>query len=71
MKGSSHNLMKKGAKRRRTKEEIKQEKFEEAKKSRDVEAKLEQFERIERELEDLRESQVEMDAARNAMEALR
>ena len=55
MKGNSHNLMKAGAKRRRTKEEIRQEKQVEEERLRDIEAKVQKFNAMEAELRELRE----------------
>ena len=49
-KGISHNLMKVGAKRRRTKEEIRQQHFEEDERLRTVEAKIERYDDMERQL---------------------
>jgi len=54
MKGNSHNLMKAGAKRRRTKEEIKEEKLEEMERIRDIEEKVQRFSAMEAELAELR-----------------
>ena len=46
--------MKAGAKRRRTKEEIRQEKLAEAHRITDIEQKVQQFERMQAELDELR-----------------
>jgi hypothetical protein len=54
MKGNSHNLMKAGAKRRRTKEEIKEEKLGEMERIRDIEEKVQRFSAMEAELAELR-----------------
>ena len=48
-KGISHNLMKVGAKRRRTKAEVVQEKLDAETKRREMEAKLEKFDRMQTE----------------------
>jgi len=49
-KGISHNLMKAGAKRRRTKEEIRQEKLEEQERLREIDAKIERIQEMERQV---------------------
>ena len=46
-KGISHNLMKQGAKRRRTKLEIRMEKLEEERKKREIQERLERMDRLE------------------------
>ena len=43
MKGNSHNLMKIGAKRRRTKAEIEQQRLDEARRLADIENKVQMF----------------------------
>lgn len=53
-KGISANLMKDGAKRRRTKEEIKREKLAEEERLADINQKVQQFERMQAELDELR-----------------
>ena len=53
VKGNSHNLLKAGAQRRRTKaeiEEAKQAKLAEAERLRDIEARFQRFQQMENEL---------------------
>ena len=48
VKGNSHNLLKAGAKRRRTKAEIQEEKDKEAERLRDIAYKMEHIGEVER-----------------------
>jgi len=56
-KGISNNLMKAGAKRRRTKQEIKQEKHEEDRKNREIVEKMGQIEQMEQQILQLKQQQ--------------
>ena len=63
--------MKAGAKRRRTKEEIRQEKLTEAKRLVDIEAKVLQFKQMQAELDILRREREQFEAADQVVGNLR
>ena len=60
VKGNSHNLLKAGAKRRRTQAEIQRAKLAEAERLRDLASKMEKVAQMEEELAQLRESNAQI-----------
>ena len=61
VKGNSHNLLKAGAKRRRTKAELEREKLAEAERLRDIATKMGLVNQMQAELERLRVKEQMMD----------
>jgi len=70
VKGNSHNLMKAGAQRRRTRTEIQQAKLEEQERLRDIEIKMQRFSQMEQELAELQRKQEELNVVEGAVDFL-
>ena len=66
----SHNLLKQGAQRRRTKAEIQQARLEEQERLRDIEIKMQRFDEMEQEMAMLRERQNVVARAEDAVDRL-
>ena len=69
-KGNSHNLLKAGAKRRRTKQEIERERLAEAERLQNIAERMDQVNRMEQELQALRQQQQDFSHTADAVEKL-
>ena len=69
-KGMSHNLLKEGAKRRRTKQELNQARLAEQERLRDINAKVAQYDQMQLQIQQLQQQQEEYKRAESVVNEL-